>query len=282
MASIKHIPIAKGAHIPIIKQFNNDSGFHFTDGLGDAEELKSFEYDDIEILSSLAPLKIIELVKKYPNEINLLCVGPLTNIATAYMLWPEIVNKLGFIYVMGGSTKCFGNHICTAEYNSAYDFISTKIVFDNFKNLIITPWEPTESLTYNQIFTKEIKKDFDEKGIKYNESLYSYWEIILKNYDLRNKGVGLEICDLYSIIPAFNFDSVKKFFISDMEVVIDSRENVGMTVIRNKTEYKGTYEEFWKSKINSKDYLGSRKIVFDQLNKDELHKEFLTIFTELC
>ena len=33
---------------------------------------------------------------------------------------------------MGGTTKCFGNHISTAEYNSAYDFISSKIVLENF------------------------------------------------------------------------------------------------------------------------------------------------------
>jgi len=288
MASISHIPIVKGSHIPIIKQFNNDTGFHFSDGLGDSEEIKSLQYDDIKISGSQSPLKIIELVKKYPNEINLLCLGPLTNIATAYMLYPEIVNKLKFTYIMGGTTKCFGNHISTAEYNSAYDFISSKIVLENFKNLILTPWESTLALSYSCEHLKEIRKNFEENGVVYNKKLYNYWEIVLKNYDLRNNGLGIEICDLYSIIPAFNLDSVKKFYICDIDVVIDSIENVGMTALRNKVEYKGSFKDFWNLKFinegnsaNLKFDLGKKKIVFDLLDKDELHKEFLSIFTEL-
>lgn len=283
MSSISHIPITKGAHIPIIKQFNNDTGgYHFSDGLGDSEEIKSLNYSDIKISGSQSPLKIIELVKKFPNEINLLCVGPLTNIAIAYMLWPEIANKFKLIYVMGGTTKSFGNHISTAEYNSAYDFISSKMVLENFKNLIITPWEPTLALSYSLEYLKEIRKNFDDKEIIYNKSLYSYWEIVLKNYDLRNNGLGIEICDLYSIIPAFNLKSVKRFYICDIDVVVDSRENVGMTVLKNKVEYKGTFEDFWNLKFNQKEYsLGNKKIVISELDKDELHKDFLSIFTEL-
>jgi inosine-uridine nucleoside N-ribohydrolase len=297
MASISHIPITKGCEIPIIKQFNNDGGYHFTDGLGDCEELKSLQYEDIKISGSLSPLRIIELVKKYPNEINLLCLAPLTNIAAAYMLYPDIINKVKFVYIMGGTTKCFGNHISTAEYNSAYDFISSKIVLENFKNIILTPWEPTSGVLYSMEYLKEIKKDFEEQGIVYNTRLFSYWELVLKNYDLRNNGIGMEICDLYSIIPAFNSDSVKKFFACDIDVIIDSSDNVGMTTLRNKVKYQGSFKDFINLKYehfngngknleNGKEYfsnlnLPNKKIVLDQLDKDELHKEFLSIFTEL-
>lgn len=294
MADISTIPIHMGSHIPIIKQFQNESGFHFSDGLGDSQEIKSLNYSDIKISGSQSPLKIIELVKKNPNEINLLCLGPLTNIATAFMLWPEIKNKLKLIYIMGGTTKSFGNHISTAEYNSAYDFISAKIVFENFNNLIITPWEPTLALSYSQEDLKEIKKNFEEKKIVYNKELFNYWEIVMKNYDLRNNGIGLEICDLYSIIPAFNFECIKRFYICDLDVVVDSRENVGMTLLRNRKDMKGNFKDFFEKNFNgdnkekenienlgNSNGIWNKKIVISEMDRDELHKDFLSIFTEL-
>lgn len=286
MANINNIEVSKGAHIPIIKQFQNDDGFHFTDGLGDAEEIQKINYSNIEVSKTLSPLRIIELIKKYPNEINLICLGPLTNLAAAYMLYPDIVNKLKFTYIMGGTTKCYGNHISTAEYNSAYDFISAKIVFEKFKNLIITPWEPTVALSYSMESLKNIKNDFESKNINYNKTIFTFWELILQKYDIRNKGIGLEICDLYSVIPAFNLNSVEKFCISNLDVVIDSRENVGMTIYKNKNDIKNIeFKDFWNEKVEKKENgmlpLKNKHIVISQFKPDELHKDFISIFTEL-
>jgi hypothetical protein len=109
----------------------------------------------------------------------------------------------------------------------------------------------------------------------------------------------MEICDLYSIIPAFNSDSVKKFYVCDIDVIVDSYDNVGMTALRNKVKYQGSFKDLCyfeqenfneeekiynrnNRNLNFSDFnIGNKKIVLDQLDKDELHKEFLSIFTEL-
>ena len=164
---------------------------------------------------------MVELVKQFPKEINFLCLAPLTNLACAYMIYPEIVDNINMIYLMGGSCKSLGNHIPSAEFNSAYDFVSTKLVFDNFKNIIITPWEPTVSLHFDCGVLNKVKKNFIENNIRYNERVYYYTEKILEIYD--EKRSGTEYCDLYSVIPAFNLESVKKFFIADIDVSFDSQ-----------------------------------------------------------
>jgi purine nucleosidase len=44
----------------------------------------------------------IDNVRKYPNEITLVAIGPLTNIATALTRAPDIASKIRAINIMEG------------------------------------------------------------------------------------------------------------------------------------------------------------------------------------
>ena len=59
---------------------------------------------------------LIESVRASPGQITLLAVGPLTNIATAFLLAPELPRLLKQIVIMGGSTVG-GNATAAAEFN---------------------------------------------------------------------------------------------------------------------------------------------------------------------
>ncbi len=274
----KNISLAKGAEIPIIKSFENVTGYHFCDGLGNSPEIGSYPYHDVEISQTSGILKIVEMVKKYPKEINFLCLAPLTNLAMAYMIYPEIIDNIRHIYLMGGSSRSMGNHIPSAEFNAAYDFISSKLVYEKFKNLIITPWEPTVHLHYNGETLQKIKNDFITNNIPYNENVFYFTEKIMEIFD--EKRSGTEYCDFYSIVPAFNSKSVNKFFVADIEVSLDSIETIGTFIIRNKKEIKNmTFAEFIESELFRN--LGTKKVYFEEMNEQEVLNEFTSIFTEL-
>lgn len=275
----KNVELAKGAENPLIKSFENETGYHFCDGLGNLAEIKSYEYEDVEISKVSGILKIVEIVKKHPKEINFLCLAPLTNLAMAYMIYPEIVENVNHIYLMGGSSRSLGNHIPSAEFNIAYDFLSAKIVFEKFRNVIITPWEPTVLLHYNGEILQRLKSHFESNNIDYHRQVFYYTEKIMEIYD--EKRNGTEYCDFYSIVPAFNRNSVKKFFVADIDIALDSIETVGTLLIRNKKEIKNmSFGDFIESDLFRK--LGSKKVYFEEMDEVEVLKEFSSIFTQLA
>lgn len=48
---------------------------------------------------------IRDLVLKYPNEVSLICLGPLTNIALTVKTYSEIKDKVKEIFLMGGNLR---------------------------------------------------------------------------------------------------------------------------------------------------------------------------------
>jgi len=53
-------------------------------------------------VSQHAALLLIEMARKYPGELVLYTAGPLTNVALAIRLAPDIVGKIKAVYTMGG------------------------------------------------------------------------------------------------------------------------------------------------------------------------------------
>ncbi len=89
-------------------------GVHGNDGLGGTSTL--LEYDESYLGSQSAVDFILETVKKYPNEVELITLAPLTNIAKAIQKDPETMKKVKAIYSMGGGVNR-GNVTPYAEFN---------------------------------------------------------------------------------------------------------------------------------------------------------------------
>ena len=64
---------------------------------------------------------IIDTIKKYPREVTLLVIGPMTNIALAIRMSPEIVPLIKRIVYMAGAFEVPGNTTPAAEMNVWYD-----------------------------------------------------------------------------------------------------------------------------------------------------------------
>src|SRR4029078_778524 len=64
-----------------------------------------------------APEFIVQSLRERPREISLICVAPLTNIAGALSLEPELPSLVDRVVIMGGAFQCPGNTTSFAEYN---------------------------------------------------------------------------------------------------------------------------------------------------------------------
>ena len=219
---------------------------------------------------------MIEYIETYKNEINILCLGPLTTLAAAYMLNPDILNNINKIYMMGGSTHSRGNIIPCSEFNFAYDFIAAKIVISNFKNVILTTWEPTFELMINDQTMKKFSENISVKNKKLNQIVFYYVSLIIKKFTLERSGT--QVCDLYSVIPIFNPKSVTKYSIKKCDIVIDSLNMLGMLVINSHKEVRRDFSEL-DCVLNDCKETGQH-ILIDKFDECVIHEEYEDVFVD--
>jgi inosine-uridine nucleoside N-ribohydrolase len=271
----KSLPIHQGSPHPILKTYENIESYHYCDGLGEIDEIMKFDASEIKIEKENSALKYLELIMKHPGEINFLLIGPLTNFATAYMLNPDIPNLVKNIYVMGGSLHARGNQNCAGEFNFAYDFVAAKIVMSNFKNIILTPWEPTEIIYFKDGLMEKIKDSLCDEKKNINQHIHYHSDLIIRKYSQRMNGI--QFCDLYCVISYFCPSSVKSYFTGKIDINIDSKDMLGSIYIKNKKKilvdydtYKNS-EEFKKSEEN-------HHLIINQFCETKVVKEFEKIF----
>lgn len=85
---------------------------------------------------------LIRLAAESPGELTIVCIGPLTNIATATIKDPTFVDNVKALYVMGGSNNARGNITAAAEFNFYVDPEAAKAVFAAGFNITLIPWAP--------------------------------------------------------------------------------------------------------------------------------------------
>ncbi|MGA8214094.1 MAG: nucleoside hydrolase [Candidatus Sulfotelmatobacter sp.] len=119
------VVVAGGAQHPLNQKLITAQFWHGKNGLADVELPPSKCKAD----PRFGPDLIIELIHKYPHEITLIPVGPLTNIALAVSKDPSIAFLVKDIVIMGGSISG-GNVNGAAEANIYNDPEAAQIVFN--------------------------------------------------------------------------------------------------------------------------------------------------------
>jgi purine nucleosidase len=119
------VTVAGGAHHPLNQKLITAQYWHGKNGLANVKLPPSNCKADLRF----GPDLIIELIHKYPHEITLIPIGPLTNIALAVSKDPSIVGLAKNIIIMGGSITG-GNVNGAAEANIYNDPEAAQIVFN--------------------------------------------------------------------------------------------------------------------------------------------------------
>ncbi len=123
----KNIPVYAGMAKPLLQELQTAQFVHGEDGMGDI----GLPLSGRKPSEGHAVQKLIETVNRFPGEITLVTLGPLTNVAMAVLLDPSFASKVKSCVVMGGSSNHIGNVTPTAEYNIWADPEAAKIVFDS-------------------------------------------------------------------------------------------------------------------------------------------------------
>lgn len=136
------IPVYKGAGSGLVELGQTASFVHGENGLGDVEIPKS----NRKIEQEHAALALINLAKENPGELELIAIGPLTNLALALRLDPHLPSRYKRLVIMGGAYFAQGNtENLPAEFNIYADPDAAAVVFENWDKLTMISWEATVS-----------------------------------------------------------------------------------------------------------------------------------------
>ena len=132
-------PVYMGANEMLVRDWVGAAETHGNDGMGD---LDLVDYS-LQPQEGNAVLKMLEALRDSEDgEIDIIALGPLTNLALAIRLEPEIMKKAGRIVVMGTAGLGTGNVSPVAEFNIWQDAEACKVVLESgIDPLIFVGWD---------------------------------------------------------------------------------------------------------------------------------------------
>ena len=131
------VPVHVGAVKPLVRSFASAQNVHGTDGMGDI----GLKLNGRQPTSQDAVRQIIETFRSAKGEIDLVTLGPLTNIALALSIEPEFAKWVRRCVIMGGTGVLPGNVTIASEFNVWADPESARIVFDSELPLEMVGWD---------------------------------------------------------------------------------------------------------------------------------------------
>lgn len=131
------VPVFAGCPTPLLHMADDASYVHGRDGFGDAGHAAATR----AAASEHAALAISRLAREYSGELLLVTLGPLTNLALALRLDPELPRHVARLVVMGGAVTGRGNTTVPAEFNLGFDPEAAHIVFEAFPRFELADWE---------------------------------------------------------------------------------------------------------------------------------------------
>ena len=172
------IPVVEGAHVPLNGNFRGAATFvHGDNGQGNAElplpTTNSLEVDAVTFLK--------KTIETHPNEIILVPVGPLTNIANLPLEYPGIDKKIKEIVLMGGNAQSPGNATPTAEANILNDPEAADIVFSAQCEITMVGLDVTNNVFMSEEQV-EIIGSFNNAKSKHINKINPFYFNFLKNF----------------------------------------------------------------------------------------------------
>jgi len=181
------VPVAVGARRPLVQPGKVSPLVHGDDGLGgEAPPLRPGRTP----VAAPAAVLLIDTVRAHPGECTVLATGPLTNLALALLLDPEVAGLVAGVVLMGGTVDHPGNVNPYAEFNITHDPEATRMV-------IGAPWPVTQVGLDVTMSTWLDEKDLDRIESSETEAGRFAWRILRHYLDFYRSRHGRTGCPLH-------------------------------------------------------------------------------------
>jgi len=233
------IPVFKGAYVPLLNRNEpiKPAKIHGDNGIGDVVLPPSPKtYEEIP-----APYAIYKLAKENAPVI-LLALGPLTNIAMAFDLYPDLKNYVSQIVAMGGAINT-GNVTRFAEFNFFFDPEAAEVVLRLGIPIHLAPWDPILATPITESELKETFKGREgELVLKMEGSVMDFVE--------KSRGVrAMFLADPTALATFLEPDIIKSAFNSSLHMELNPGTLLRGTSILGEGEGTNIVMEIDKSRF---------------------------------
>jgi purine nucleosidase len=133
----KSVPVHAGAALPLVRPFATAQHVHGADGMGDI----GLPLKGRKATSNDAVHAMIEAFRKEPGELELVALGPLTNLALAIRIEPQFARWVKRCVIMGGTGVLPGNATPLSEFNWWIDPEAVHIVLESGMKVEMVGWD---------------------------------------------------------------------------------------------------------------------------------------------
>ena len=148
------VGVYAGCRGPLLRDLETAENVHGSDGMGDI----GLPLSGRNPAPGRAVEVLIETILASPGEITLVTLGPLTNVAAALTIAPEIASAVPRCFVMGGTGAGHGNVTPLGEFNFWCDPEAAEVVLRSGMPLTLVGWDiSVTSATFDENEAAEIR-----------------------------------------------------------------------------------------------------------------------------
>lgn len=132
------VPVHPGARAPLVREWASAEYVHADGKGGHSWPIPTHQPEPEHAVPAL-----VRLADEHAGELEIVCIGPLTNIAAALAVDRDLPRKVKNLHIMGGSNNWRGNITPAAEYNFYVDPEAARAVLRAGFEVTIVDWALT-------------------------------------------------------------------------------------------------------------------------------------------
>ena len=133
----QNTPVYAGCAKPLLRKLSTAEEVHGRDGMGDI----GLPLWGRRPADGHGADRLRQVINDNANDITLVTLGPLTNVALALLREPELARRVSRCVIMGGIGSGHGNVTPLAEFNIWVDPEAAKIVFESGMSITMIGWD---------------------------------------------------------------------------------------------------------------------------------------------
>jgi purine nucleosidase/pyrimidine-specific ribonucleoside hydrolase len=224
--------VAQGEGAPLVKPLVTAAHVHGDDGLGNTSHLRNadggplYPSADTDLASLSGVELILEMAGRYPDELIIVALGPLTNLASAIRKDAAKMRRLRKIIVMGGVFEEYGNVTTTAEFNIFVDPHAAQEVFQFEVPVQIAPLDATHQVV---LTGERLHAEIENREDKVSRFL---WDATQPCMEFYRQHVGFWGFHIHDALPIAMLTHPDYFESVDADVQVETAGDLtdGMTV----------------------------------------------------
>lgn len=158
----QNVPVYRGADRPLVREPVYATDVHGPEGMGQAQLPNTQQVEE----EHAAAFLVSQLTQR-PNDITVIAVGPLTNLALAERMAPGVLQKARQVIAMGGALVAPGNASATAEFNFFADPHAAQEVIRSGANILLVPLDATHQVGLTETLIREQIASLDTLRAKF-------------------------------------------------------------------------------------------------------------------